>query len=76
MSSRLSTREIAREEVHDLFHAAFNITEQLRAELLTLATDGQPSPQASMLIQRIGDLVDKLEASEEAIRARVLPILG
>ena len=76
MTSRVTTREIVREEIHDLLHQCFNITESLKEQLVALGLEQQFSDRGAVIYEQLLVLLERMEASEETLRSRVLPVVG
>lgn len=74
MTTRVTQREIIRDEVHDLFHQCFTLTAALQTRLDKIGPGAATGEDPDLA--QIERMLGKLNEAEEALRARVLPILG
>ena len=75
VSTRVTSRELMRDEVQELLHETFNLLESVRRELSDESSRPLQRHEAEFL-ERINTLVGLLSQTHELLRARVLPIIG
>ncbi|HLE46723.1 MAG TPA: hypothetical protein VI818_00380 [Candidatus Thermoplasmatota archaeon] len=74
MTTRVTQREIVRDEVQDLFHKCFTLTAALQRRMETIKGGDAKSVEPDL--ENLEHMLGRLNEVEEALRARVLPILG
>lgn len=75
MTTRLTTRDVVRSEMQDLFHEGFNLLHTLEHDLKTLSEAPEKLAQAA-LVGELAGMTNRLIAIQEMLRARMLSTIG
>lgn len=75
MTTRLTTRDVVRNEMQDLFHEGFNLMKALETSVRILG-ESSPGTPAAPLVQDMERLTNRLIAIQELLRARMLSTIG
>lgn len=73
MTTRLTTRELVRSEMQELFHEGFNLLHALEANLMALR---DAPATATTLLPETQRIANRLIAIQELLRARILSTIG
>lgn len=76
MTSRVTFREILRNEVQDFLHQGFNELAALQAELMRLALSEDLQDRDRRVVEEMDRHLGQLNERLEEIRSRVLPAIG
>ena len=76
MSTRLTEREIVRTDIQQIFHLTFNTLEQAKKDLFEEATTPEGHANPAEFLAKMAAAIEALNDNFEALRSRVLPIVG
>lgn len=75
MTTRLTTRDVVRSEMQELFHEGFNLMKALETNLRILS-ESSPGAAGAPAVQEMERLTNRLIAIQELLRARMLSTIG